>query len=227
MNSSENWSQYCALKKECHKQCRSAYQQYINSLADPHSGQTTKRLWSFIENKRNDQCGILPLQIDDTTISDSPSKAEAFNKYFASVFSHEVSSSVPTLNESPFPELASITISVEDVAYHLSTLQTNKATGPDKIPVYFLKRTAPSIVPILATVFQLSLQQGILSPDWKTANIIPIHKKGSRSQTSNYRPVSLTELGKLLYKSNILHITSYFYKKVIYYSYILLYFVIL
>ena len=31
-----------------------------------------------------------------------------------------------------------------------------------------------------------------------------------------------TELGKLLYESNILHITSYFYQEVIYYSYILL-----
>ena len=29
-------------------------------------------------------------------------------------------------------------------------------------------------------------------------------------------------VGKLLYESNILHITSYFYKEVIYYSYILL-----
>ena len=29
-------------------------------------------------------------------------------------------------------------------------------------------------------------------------------------------------LGKLLYESNILHITRYFYKEVIYYSYILL-----
>ena len=32
-----------------------------------------------------------------------------------------------------------------------------------------------------------------------------------------------SELGKLLYESNILHITSYFYEEVIYYSYILLY----
>ena len=31
------------------------------------------------------------------------------------------------------------------------------------------------------------------------------------------------ELGKLLYESNILHITSYPYEEVIYYSYILLY----
>ena len=31
------------------------------------------------------------------------------------------------------------------------------------------------------------------------------------------------EFGKLFYESNILHITSYFYEEVIYYSYILLY----
>ena len=34
--------------------------------------------------------------------------------------------------------------------------------------------------------------------------------------------LSLAELGKLLYESDILHITSYFYE-VMYYSYILLY----
>ena len=33
----------------------------------------------------------------------------------------------------------------------------------------------------------------------------------------------LSELGKLLYESNILHITSYFYEEVIYYNCILLY----
>ena len=38
----------------------------------------------------------------------------------------------------------------------------------------------------------------------------------------SYNLYLCTELGKLLYKSNILHITSYFYQEVIYYSYILL-----
>ena len=31
----------------------------------------------------------------------------------------------------------------------------------------------------------------------------------------------IAELGKLLYESNVLHITSYFYEEVIYYSYML------
>ena len=52
-NSPEAWQCYRSLKRECQKQCRLAYHQYINNLADPSSGQ-----WSFIKSKRIDQCTI-------------------------------------------------------------------------------------------------------------------------------------------------------------------------
>ena len=41
-------------------------------------------------------------------------------------------------------------------------------------------------------MFDQSLHAGELPTDWKNANVTPIHKKGSRSQASNYRPISLT-----------------------------------
>ena len=47
----------------------------------------------------------------------------------------------------PFPDMPPISISIEDVHHQLSNLQTNKASGPDKIPAYFLKRTASLIAP--------------------------------------------------------------------------------
>ena len=44
-----------------------------------------------------------------------------------------------------------------------------------------------------------------------------------KSTFNNFGQTDLyPELGKLLYESDILHIISYFYKEVIYYSYILL-----
>ena len=43
----------------------------------------------------------------------------------------------------------------------------------------------------LATVFNLSLEEGIVPLEWKEANIIPLFKKGSRNKSENYRPVSL------------------------------------
>ena len=46
----------------------------------------------------------------------------------------------------------------------------------------------------LATVFNLSLEEGIVLLEWKEANIIPLFKKGSRNKSENYRPVSLTSV---------------------------------
>ena len=44
----------------------------------------------------------------------------------------------------------------------------------------------------LQIIFQMSLDKGECPSDWKTANVTPIHKKGDRTDPSNYRPVSLT-----------------------------------
>ena len=41
-NSPEAWQCYCSLKRECQKQWRLAYHQYINNLADQSSGKITK-----------------------------------------------------------------------------------------------------------------------------------------------------------------------------------------
>ena len=46
----------------------------------------------------------------------------------------------------------------------------------------------------LAHVFNMSLQEGIVPFEWKEANIIPLFKNGSRNNSVNYRPVSLTSV---------------------------------
>jgi len=41
-------------------------------------------------------------------------------------------------------------------------------------------------------IFQASLNQGALPHIWKSGAIVPVYKKGSRTECSNYRPISLT-----------------------------------
>ena len=139
----------------------------------------SKRLWPFIKSKRKDQCSIPPINHNGSVITDSFHKSNVFNEYFTSTFTQEDLSSIPTMDASPFPEISPITISIEGVASLLSNLKPHKASGPDNIPVFFLKETANEIAPILAQIFQSSLDQGELPSDWKTANIIPIFKKGN------------------------------------------------
>ena len=58
--------------------------------------------------------------------------------------------------------------------------------------------------PALTQIFQASLHQCKVPTEWKTANIMPVFKKGERSNPSNHRPVSLTCVcSKLLIYSHI------------------------
>ena len=45
---------------------------------------------------------------------------------------------------------------------------------------------------MLCMLYNQSLQSGQLPQDWKCANIIPVFKKGVKSEATNYQPISLT-----------------------------------
>ena len=60
------------------------------------------------------------------------------------------------------------------------------------------------------------MDQGSIPYDWKTANVVPIFKKGDRNRPENYRPVSLPQLPARLWSilcavvyTNIWRLTAY------------------
>ena len=58
-----------------------------------------------------------------------------------------------------------------------------------------------SIVEPLCLIFEKNLETGVYPSMWKKANIVPVHKKGSRQDKQNYRPISLLPvLGKIFEK---------------------------
>jgi hypothetical protein len=66
----------------------------------------------------------------------------------------------------------------------------------------------------LQILFNKSLEEGVVPQSWKYANVLPIHKKGSKQLADNYRPISLTSvlskiLEKLVKESILTHLLSY------------------
>ena len=92
-----------------------------------------------------------------------------------------------------------VNITEEAVSRYLYRLITTKSAGPDKIYPLILKECASILCKPLTVLFNKSLQLSEVPNDWKTANITPIFKKGSKSSPANYRPVSLTSVvGKIM-----------------------------
>ena len=66
-------------------------------------------------------------------------------------------------------------------------LLTRLAAGSDDITPRLLKETAKEIAPVLASIFQQSLDEGrpTLPNDWLVANITPLFNKGNKSVPGN------------------------------------------
>jgi hypothetical protein len=94
----------------------------------------------------------------------------------------------------PNKTLDSILVTEQQVAAKIQSIGSSKSPGPDGLTSEVLKYLCPIICKPLAMLFNTSYENGQLPLDWKKANVIPIFKKGDRSEALNYRPVSLTSV---------------------------------
>ena len=73
----------------------------------------------------------------------------------------------------------------------MSSMKTNKASGPNSIPTKILKLFKKEFSKPLSDIINLSFNQGVFTNLLKIANVIAIHKKGDKLDCNNYRPISL------------------------------------
>ena len=90
----------------------------------------------------------------------------------------------------------------KEVANIISSLNSNKASGLNSIPYRILFLLKNEISKQLADLFNLSFMTGVFPSVLKTAKVVPVFKKDSKLDYSNYRPISLlSNIEKILEKS--------------------------
>ena len=148
----------------------------------------------FLKNKKRDSSGVPPLtNKQGETRTDTKGKAEVLNEYYQSVFTKENNQSIPPVNNQNL-NMPDINFTTNGILKLLSKLNPQKANGPDKIPIRFLKDYADDISKFLKNILQNSYNTGDLPQDWLTSDVIPVFKKVKQNLASNYRPVSLTAI---------------------------------
>ena len=91
-------------------------------------------------------------------------------------------------------------ISESLVLRKLLRLRPSKATADSLFCNRFLQKCAPFLATSITFLFNLSLSTSSFPSAWKHAKVIPLYKhRGSRSDPSNYRPISLLPaIGKVM-----------------------------
>ncbi len=96
----------------------------------------------------------------------------------------------------------------------LEILNSTKPSGPDGIAPMILRNISDGLIKPLTYLFNQSLQCGRLPYVWKQSHVTPIYKnKGSASDVSNYRPISLTcVLCKMMEKIIVKYMHNYVFQ---------------
>ena len=92
----------------------------------------------------------------------------------------------------------------------LKHVEVTKAAGVDQISGKFLKDGGPIVAKPICELCNLSMALGSFSDACKIAKVKPLFKKGSKTDPSNYRPVSLLPLLSKVFERVVLGQTEEF-----------------
>ena len=168
----------------------------------------TKPLFRYLKSKNKVRKTVKELERADGTNSKTPQEtADILLDFFQSVFKSESLGPLPekcyesnkTLNQ----VMQQLIIDSSNVKKLLLNLKENKAMGPDNIHPKLLKFLAenPNFVSALTLLLNKCVTEECIPSTWKSAVVVPIHKKGSVHLPENYRPVSLTCILCKLYET--------------------------
>jgi hypothetical protein len=194
--------------KSAYKQASKDYDRAVNNWHDNFESKlclnpNSKKFYNFVNRKLKTSHIIPPLKNDHNSLVFSDSdKANIFNSSFQQFFTHDNNSDFPEVHAQhhmpPFQILPS------DILRAGLKMKKKLSRTPEDIPSYFITRTLSSILKPLTAIFNLSLASNSIPNQWKRAFVIPVFKKGSRSDAGNYRPVSLTSSFSRLFEAVLL-----------------------
>ena len=209
--------------KNSKKNCYSPYFEACKS----NMTKTWKGINEIISIRPNSPLKLInQINHNNILIDDPKLISNTFNDFFINVGTN-TDKSIPFAFASPKSYLkhrinSNFTIlhtSIAEVMTLILQLDDSKAPGPTDIPINILKIAAPVIVPHVVKIINKSFEQGIYPNSLKIAKVIPIFKAGSKLEVTNYRPISLSTLSKIIEK--LMHIRLFSFleaNKVIYNS---------
>ena len=138
---------------------------------------------------------IPPLETQNGLIETDAEKADVLNDFFVQQSTVDDSyAQIPQFVAPNHDTLDDIDINQQDVLNAIKDLDPNKASGPGLISPKLIKEGKNELAYPYSKLFNLSIESHRIPESFKKSNVTPIHKKDSRMNLNNYRPISLNSI---------------------------------
>lgn len=153
-----------------------------------------KAFYTYANQKRKIKCRIGPLKNKAGKLHSNPKEmADILQSQYKTVFSDpETDTNINIETNNQYPGIDTIDFCEEDFIEAINLIPPNSASGPDKFPIKIIKECKHELAKPLYIIWKRSLETGEIPDKYLEQTIVPIFKKGSKSDPANYRPVSLT-----------------------------------
>ena len=204
--SADSKRQFRQAANQCKRIIESAKSHYVMQTQERIASQKigSRDFWRIYNNVTNKgKSNIPPLINGPEVLTTSKDKAEHFAQKFSKNSTlDDTGHPLPEFEARTHQVLSSISITPKKVASVIQSLDPSKATGPDGIPVVVLQRCCLELAPILSKLFNKLLSQSCFPSCWKIPNVIAAFKNsGDRSDSGNYRPISLLPIISKVFES--------------------------
>ena len=212
-------TQFNKIKNEITSLTRKNKEEYYKKYFSKHD-KNLKKIWDGIKEIINirQKSSSLPTSLNNkgSILTNQKEIANHFNSYFSGIAEnilknrkYEGSHSYQEYLKNPLQN-SHIFFDCDptEIESLISLLEISKSSGPYSIPVNVLHMLKNDISIPLSKIFNLSMKLGAHPDCLKLAKVIPIHKKESKLEVGNYRPISLlSNINKLLEK--VVHERTY------------------
>ena len=192
-----HWETVRKLRNNAVNSIRHSKRSYFDSIAGKLKSQTlsAKDWWSTLKMfiAPNSKSSISPLEINGNIVTDERDKSNVLNNFFQSqTLLNDQDAILPDLPPSTVQtHLQNIVLTPSEVELVLETLSIGKAAGPNGLNNRIIRALSHELSYPFCSLFNQSLQTGVVQTSYKEANVCPVPKKGDLSMMSSYRPISL------------------------------------
>ena len=204
------YKEYCKVRNAVQRELKLAKEFYFKREVERNRGDSSK-LWGHLKSLgyskvSNSTSGIV-LEENGNKVFDPLGVARIFNTFYTYVASNLVSKlpnpyGIYVTSSNIFKDFYSRKIGLRPhfvlspvsghfIRKQLSSLNPKKAIGLDDMSSLFLRDGAESIVLPVSHIINLSITTETVPGSFKDAKVVPLHKKGSKLDPGNYRPVSI------------------------------------
>ena len=177
---------------------------------------SSKEWWSKVNTMSGNKtkADVPVLKNEDQVLTTAKEKAEIFCQTFAKkCHLDDACDPAPDSHNNSHHSIDKIAFRPKDVRRILKKLNVDKANGPDEIPTRVLRECSAELARPLSCLFKLCFMQGVFPQQWKSASVIPIHKRNSKSDPTMYRPISLlSNISKVMETIVQMQLLSYLLK---------------